>query len=166
MTIKSFNWTKGWGMRMCECVGVGECAELWFWAQEEREKAEIREKKERGGRKMGIKWGRYRAVQPKDRERKRSSALDGQLGTDPFFPQRGCQPSLSQYNTNQCAACSILVHNNMVSSWCSYRWQALINTTLIRENTEYKDSHAMLSCGNTHGIFQMPCSSQTTDRAS
>lgn len=117
-------------MRMCECVGVGECAEPRFWAQEEREKAEIREKKERGGRKMGIKWGRYRVVQPKDRDRKRSSAFDGQSGTDPFFPQRACQPSLIQYNTNQCTARSILVHNNMVSSWCSYRWQALINTWL------------------------------------
>lgn len=37
---------------------------------------------------------------------------------------------------------------------------------LIRENIEYKASCAMLSCAHTHGLFQMPCSSQTTDRAS
>ena len=37
---------------------------------------------------------------------------------------------------------------------------------LISENTEYKASCAMLSSGNTGGIFQVPCSSQTTDRTS
>lgn len=37
---------------------------------------------------------------------------------------------------------------------------------LISENIEYKASCAMLSSGNTGGIFQMPCSSQTADRTS
>lgn len=35
---------------------------------------------------------------------------------------------------------------------------------LISENTEYMFRCAMLSSGNTGGIFQIPCSSQTTDR--
>lgn len=116
-------------MCMCECVGVGECAELWFWAQEEREKTEMTEKKERGGRKMGIKWGRYIAVQPKDRERKNKFCCWWTVRDRSIFPTAwlSAQSQSIQYKS---VRRSILVYNNMVSSWRSYRWQALINTCL------------------------------------
>lgn len=89
---------------MCECVGVGACAKLWFWVQEKKEK-KIKIKDTERGERMDMKWRHYKAAQPKgkrEKERKKQNSLvDGQLGADPFFPQRGCQPSLSQYNTNQ-----------------------------------------------------------------
>lgn len=38
------------------------------------------------------------------RETERNSLVDGQLGTDPFSPQHGCHPGLSQYNTSHYGA--------------------------------------------------------------
>lgn len=66
----------------------------------------MREKNERGGG-GGRAQSEYIALQPKDTEKEKKNevlVVDGQLGTDPLSPQRGCQPSLSQYNTNQYAA--------------------------------------------------------------
>lgn len=111
---------------MCWCGGV--CRAVILSARRKRKDRNEREEK-RGGRKMGIKWGRYIAVQPKDRERKKKFCCWWTVRDRSIFPTvwLSVQSQSIQYKS---ARRSILVYNNMVSSWRSYRWQALINTCL------------------------------------
>ncbi len=121
-------------MCMCESGGVEACAEVWFWVQEEREEIEMREKKEGGGEKDGHEVRAvYSCAALRQRERKREEKTKFScwwtVRDRSIFPSAwlSAQSQSIQYKSVQR---SILVYNNMVSLWRSYRWQALITTSL------------------------------------
>lgn len=114
------------------------CGNVLVWgrvilrAGRKRRDRDERKERKRRGRKMGIKWGRYIAVQSKDRasEKKKTKFSSWwTVGDRSIFPSAwlSAQSQSIQYKSVQR---SILVYNNMVSSRRSYRWQALINACL------------------------------------
>lgn len=92
---------------MCEWDGVGACAELWFWVQQEKrtdDSKETEEEEEEEGVRVSIELYSLKREKNRQRGRKRNFLVDGQLVTDPFSPQLGCQLSLGQYNISHYCA--------------------------------------------------------------
>lgn len=107
----------------CGCV----CRAVILRAERKR-----KDRDERRGRKMGIKRGRHVAMQPRERKKERKKWKFSRWWTvrdRSMFPSAwlSAQSQSIQYRSVQR---SILVYNNMLSLWSSYRWQALINTGL------------------------------------
>lgn len=164
--MKSFNWTKGYGLCMCEWDGVGACAELWFWVQQEKRTDDSKEtEEEEEGVRVSIELYSLKREKKQTERKKKKFSCWWTVSDWSIFPSArlSAQSRSIQYKS---LLCHIAVYNYMVSSWCSYRWQALITTCVWSARTLNTRLVVMLSSGNTGGVFQMPCSSLTTDTTS
>lgn len=113
---------------MCRCGGVCRAVIL---SQRKEKKIEMREKNERGGRTTSIKWVYSSAAKRhRGREKKEWSSCCWWTVRDRSIIPTVWLSAQSQSIQYKSVRRSIPACNNTVSSWGSYRWQALINACL------------------------------------
>lgn len=158
VTIKSFSSTK-----KLRHVHVWEqwCGGVHRAVDSELQKKEGRQKEDEGGRLARREGGVY--LQPKDRGKRLKFCHWWTVGDRSIFPTAllSAQSHSTQYTSERGTV-------GTAASPCHARTrQVLINTSARSQRTrKTKARWVMLSCANTRGLFQTPCSDLTPDMTS
>lgn len=158
VTIKSFSSTK-----KLRHVHVWEqwCGGVHWAVDSELQKKEGRQKEDEGGRLAHSEGGVY--LQPKDRGKRLKFCHWWTVGDRSIFPTAllSAQSHSTQYTSARGTV-------GTTASSCRTRTrQVLINTSARSQRTrKTKARWVMLSCANTRGPFQTPCSDLTPDMTS